>query len=248
MQVLSRFYLPLKEETEIIFKPKLILDNNINYIDKYTLNTVINHKNSSGDVFVDIYNEKIENNTNTYSSIKFNSKQILNKNNILNYKALITNSVSTTRSINEDPNTFEDIFIRLDSYNVFYDSDYLKSELSTVEALDNTNSGLIPLAPSINYNSQKLLNDDLTFTNNIKIINLKRNQSSISKPSEIVSLKTSNSLKSNYFSNNTIFYNKINLNNNLSSYYYEHNPSLDDEVLGVMLYYPLIFFLIKMKI
>ena len=98
---------------------------------------------------------------------------------------MITNSVSTTRSINEDPNTFEDIFIRLDSYNVFYDSDYLKSELSTVEALDNTNSGLSPLAPSINYNSQKLLNDDLTFTNNIKIINLKRNQSSISKPSEM---------------------------------------------------------------
>ena len=48
----------------------------------------------------------------TYSSLKFNSKQVLNKNNILSYEALITNSVSTTRSINEEPNTFEDIFIR----------------------------------------------------------------------------------------------------------------------------------------
>ena len=74
----------------------------------------------------------------------------MNKENILSYKALITNSVSTTRSINEEPNTFEDIFIRLDNYNVFFDADYLRSELSTVEALDNTNSGLIPLAPSIN--------------------------------------------------------------------------------------------------
>ena len=34
--------------------------------------------------------------------LKFNSKQVLNKNNILSYEALITNSVSTTRSINEE--------------------------------------------------------------------------------------------------------------------------------------------------
>ena len=46
-------------------------------------------------------NLKIMNNI--YSSAKFNSKQILNKNNILSYEAFITNSVSTTRSINEEP-------------------------------------------------------------------------------------------------------------------------------------------------
>ena len=39
---------------------------------------------------------------------------------------------------------------------IFYKNDYLRSELSTVEALDNTNSGLIPLAPSIKYSNQKL--------------------------------------------------------------------------------------------
>ena len=70
-----------------------------------------------------------------HTVLRFNSKQVLNKNNILSYEALITNSISTTRSINESPNTFEDIFIRLDSYELFDDSDYLRSELSTVEAL-----------------------------------------------------------------------------------------------------------------
>ena len=45
--------------------------------------------------------KNLQDNTKTYSSIKFNSKQILNKKNILSYEALITNSVSTTRSINE---------------------------------------------------------------------------------------------------------------------------------------------------
>ena len=64
-------------------------------------------------LFFDIYNEKLEKKSNTYSSIKFNSKQVLNKNNIISYEALITNSVSTTRSINEESNTFEDIFIKI---------------------------------------------------------------------------------------------------------------------------------------
>ena len=228
--VITPYYLPLRDETEIIFKPKLILDDNIDYIDKYTLNTTINHKSAGGNFFVDFYNEKLEDNTKTYTSVKFKSKQILNKQNILSYEALITNSVSTTRSINDSPSTFEDIFIRLDSYDIFYKSDYLRTELSTVEALDNTNSGFIPLAPSIKYSSQKLLKYNQTFTNDLNIINLKRNESSVGKPSNIINLKTNNSIKSNHRINNTIFYNKINLNNNLAGYEYEHSPNLDDNV------------------
>ncbi len=228
--VITPYYLPLRDETEIIFKPKLILDNDYDYIDKFTLNTTINHKNVGGDIFVDIYNEKLENNKKTYTSLKFNSKQILNKQNILSYEALITNSVSTTRSINESPSAFEDIFIRLDSYDVFFESDFMRSELSTVEALDNTNSGLIPLAPSIKYSSQKLLKNNRTFTNDLNIINLKRNESNVGKPSNIINLKTNNSIKSNHRIKSAIFYNKINLNNNIAGYEYEHNPNLDDNV------------------
>ena len=174
------------------------MDNDFDYIDKFTLNTTIKHKSVGGDIFVDLYNEKLENNKKTYTSLKFNSKQVLNKQNFLSYEALITNSVSTTRSINESPSTFEDIFIRLDSYDIFFESDYMRSELSTVEALDNTNSGLIPLAPSIKYSSQKLLNNNRTFTNDLSIINLKRNESNIGKPSNIINLKTNNSIKSNH--------------------------------------------------
>ncbi len=228
--IIAPYYLPLKEETEITFKPKIILDDNFNYIDKYTLDTSINHKSAGGDLFIEIYNEKLDDNAKTYTSFRFNSKQVLNKKNILSYEALITNSISTTRSINKKPSTFEDIFIRLDSYDVFDDSDYLRSELSTVEALDNTNSGFIPLAPSIKYSSHKLLKDELTFTNDLKIVNLKRNESDAGKPSDIFSLKTSNSIESSNKVTNLIFYNEINLNNNLASYEYEHNPNLNDEV------------------
>ena len=47
-----------------------------------------------------------------------NFKQVLNKNKVLSFNGLITNSVSTTRSINEDPIKFEkcyDIFTLLDA-------------------------------------------------------------------------------------------------------------------------------------
>ena len=45
--------------------------------------------------------------------------------------------MSETRSNNEEPQHL-DIFVRLDSYDIFSETDYLKSELSTVEAFDST--------------------------------------------------------------------------------------------------------------
>ena len=44
----------------------------------------------------------------------------------------------------------------------------LRSEISTVEALDNTNSGFIPFTPSIKYTNQKLLKNNLSIFNEIK--------------------------------------------------------------------------------
>ena len=66
----------------------------------------------------------------------------------------MTNSISTTRSINDEPLAFEDIFVKLDSYDVFYENDFMRSKLSTVEALDTTDSAFVPLAPSITINNK----------------------------------------------------------------------------------------------
>ena len=151
------YYLPLNIDSDIVFKPTLVFDNNIGNFNSYKLNTLINHKNSGGELTIDIYNEKLKTKSDLYSSVKFNSKQVINKNNTLSYQALITNSVSNTRSNNDVPTTFEDIFIKIDSYDVFYNSDFLRSEISTVEALDSTKDSLIPLTPSVKYVSQKLI-------------------------------------------------------------------------------------------
>ena len=225
--VVAPYYLPLNINTDIIIKPTIIFND----LNNLKLNTNIDHKNAGGNVSIEVNNEKLNTKSDVYNSVKFKSKQILNKNNILTYEALITNSVSTTRSNNENPAAFEDIFIRLDSYDTFFETDYLRSEISTVEALDSTNTGLIPLSPSIKYFSQKLIKDDYTITNKINLINLKRNESELNKPSESTTIKTSNSLIYNSMIGKTVVYNKLILNNNLGNYYYEHNKNLDDEVL-----------------
>ena len=62
------------------------------YSNNFKLNTNISKK-FWGEVSIDIYNEKTEAKPDLYSSIKFYSKQTLNKNNILSYEALITNSI-----------------------------------------------------------------------------------------------------------------------------------------------------------
>ena len=228
--IITPYYLPLNIDSDIVFKPTLVFDNNIGNFNSYKLNTLINHKNSGGDLTIDIYNEKLKTKSDLYSSVKFNSKQVINKNNTLSYQALITNSVSNTRSNNDVPTTFEDIFIKIDSYDVFYNSDFLSSEISTVEALDSTKDSLIPLTPSIKYVSQKLIKNNYVITNRIDLARLNRNESAANKPSENTTIKTNNSVLSNNNLGKAKIYNKITIKNNFGNYYYKHNDNLNDDV------------------
>ncbi len=228
--IITPYYLPLNIDSDIVFKPTLVFDNNIGNFNSYKLNTLINHKNSGGDLTIDIYNEKLKTKSDLYSSVKFNSKQVINKNNTLSYQALITNSVSNTRSNNDVPTTFEDIFIKIDSYDVFYNSDFLRSEISTVEALDSTKDSLIPLTPSVKYVSQKLIKNNYVITNRIDLARLNRNESAANKPSENTTIKTNNSVLSNSNFGKAKIYNKITIKNNFGNYYYKHNNNLNDDV------------------
>ena len=228
--IVAPYYYPITESSDVVIRPKVILDNNLNYFDKYTLNTIINYKNPEGNLFIDMYNEKLDDKTNTYSSAKLNAKQILNKNNVLYFDALITNSVSTTRSINDTPSAFEDISLKLDSYNLFYKNDLMRSEISTVEALDKTNSGLIPLTPSVKYTNYILRENNLSVFNEINLFNIKRNESGIDKPSDSTFIKFNNSLMFNNKIKDYNLYNKINITGNFGDYTFKNNPTLNDNV------------------
>ena len=78
-----------------------------------------------------IKNEDIDDINNT---VRFNLKQVLDKNKILSLNSVLTNSISTTRSKNEEPIKFEDIYLRLDNYDFALDNDFNKFEHNAIEA------------------------------------------------------------------------------------------------------------------
>ncbi len=226
--LISPYYVPINESTDILFKPKLYLNTNFEFVEKFIMDTSLNSRRSGGDISLELYNER-KVNKDFYSSAKFSAKQKINKNNVLSVKALVTNSISTTRSINEEPVSFEDIYLTLDSYNVLSKDDFLKSEISSVAALDSSESSFIPIAPSIIYESVHYTSDKISFMNSLKIGASKRDNSNISKPSDIYFIKLNNNIYNTSKNNNFNFYNKLILKNNFNKYEFRDNTNLNEE-------------------
>ena len=227
--IYTPYYLPIKESTDIKFTPKFIFSNNFNFINNYHLNTILNHKLSGGDLTFDVDNIKNQNRDDINNTFRVNLKQVLDKNKILSLNGVLTNSVSTTRSQNEYPIRFEDIFLRLDNYNLALNNDYLRAEITTVESFDSTNVSLIPFSPHLNYYNTFKLNNSISNQNEIDFRIIKRNKSQVSTPSENNTLKINNYFTSNKKINDLNIYNKLSLFNNISDYSFEHDGELNGE-------------------
>ena len=227
--IVTPYYIPLNQSTDLLFKPKIFLDTNFEVIEKFISNTSLKNKRAGGDISLEIYNER-KVNKDIYSSAKLSAKQKINRNNILSFKALVTNSVSTTRSINQEPINFEDIYIALDSYNVLRKNDFLKSEISSVAALDTSDSNLIPIAPSVKYTNTHNPSKNISMINNFNIGVLKRDNSNVDKPSDSYFIKINNEFLGGNKLNNFNLYNKISFKNNYYSYEYKDNSNLNEDV------------------
>ena len=227
--IITPYYLPINLSTDVLFKPKLFLSTDFEFVERFIINTNFNSRRAGGNVSLDLYNER-KINKDIYSSASLSAKQKLNKNNILSFKALITNSISTTRSTNEEPISFDDIFISLDSYDVLNKHDYLKSEISSVAAFDTSDSQFIPITPSINYESMNYPSSTTSVRNNFNIGISKRDNSNIEKPSDTYFIKFNNFIyKSNKINNFNLF-NKLSFKNNFNSYEFKDNSNLNEEV------------------
>ena len=226
--IITPYYLPINQNTDILFKPKFSLDQNFEFMEQYQLDTLIDSKRSGGTTSISINNIKFENNDNINTSLKIDTKQVIDKNSIFTASGLFTNSISTTRSINEDPIKFEDIYLRFENYNLLTNDDYLKTELSSVESFDSTDLNSIPISPSLSYmNFVKLKNNSLL--NQLDFVILKRDKSTTSNPSESFKLNLNNELVNEYSYGGTIQYNKLSLNNSISDYYFNNNNSLNHD-------------------
>ena len=220
------YYVPINDSTDITIKAKLSFDEQFELYENYNLNTEINKKNQGGETSVNISNIKNGNKSSINNELRFNTKNILNKNQIVSAKGIFTNSISTTRSINEEPITFEDIYLRLENYNFFIENDYLKTELSSVESFESIN-GSIPISPNINYLNQIYI-DNKSLSTDINFTILKRNDSSLTDPSESLKFSIKNEISKNIKFNHYNIFNKIELNNSISDYSFEKNNNLNN--------------------
>ena len=216
------YYLPVNQSTDILFKPKISLNQNLEFTEKFQFNTLLETKNSRGNTSILINNLKNENSEDVKSSLKIDTKQVINKNSIFSASGLFTNSVSTTRSINEDPITFEDIYIRFENYNLFTNGDFLKSELSSVESFETTSINTIPISPSLRYTNFLDFNNH-SLINDFEFVILKRDESSISNPSESFKIGLNNELFKYYKSDKLSILNKLYFNNNYSEYTFNND-------------------------
>ncbi len=223
---ITPYYLPLNESFDIIFSPKVFLSENLEFLQKYEFNSVIRKKSVGGDTTININNLKKSDSLDLNSILRIETKQILDINKVFSARGLFTNSISTSRSINNEPITFEDIFLRFENYNTISEDDYFKTEISSVESFDTTNSRNIPISPNISYfNKINLKNKSII--NEFDFTILKSNDSNNQKPSESLKLISNNELLNNSFFGDYILYNKINLANSYDEYNYSRNEDLN---------------------
>ena len=225
--IYTPYYLPINKNTDIKFIPKFNFSEGINFIDNFSLKTLLNHKMSGGDLFLEVNNIKNANDTNTNTSAKMSFRQVLTKNKVLSFNGLVTNSVSTTRSINEDPIKFENIYLRLDNYDLFTKDDYLKAEIATVEAFDSTNESLVPITPSLKYRNNIYIKENISNQNEIDFLIIKRDESQSDLPSENNSFKINNYFIHNKKLDILNIYNKLSFLNGFSDYTFDNDRSLN---------------------
>ena len=210
-----------------MFRPTISFDQNFEFSKNFELNTIIENKGSGGNTTISIDNIKNENSDDN-TSLKINTIKVLNKNMVFSASGLFTNSISTTRSNNEEPLTFEDIYLRFENYNIISENDFLKTELSSVESFEATSLNSIPIVPSLKYTN--FVNfKDYSILNNLDFVILKRDESTIENPSESFKIKLSNEIFDYQIYKSILFQNKLTIDNSYNDYYFNKDQSLNHQ-------------------
>ena len=224
--IYTPYYYPVNQNTDILFKPKISLNQNFELTETYQLFTEINNKSSGGNTYISIDNIKYANNDNINSSFKIDTKQVIDENRIFSAYGHFPNSISTTRSINEEPISFEDIYVKLENYNLINTDDFLKIELSSVQSFDSTDFNTIPISPTLKYMNSISYND-YAFLNEFDFTILKRDESSLNNPSESFKLKLNNEIFNYHLNDNLLVQNKLSMSNMYSNYYFNNDENLN---------------------
>ena len=235
------YYIPINRSSDITLTPTFFFDKNFEFLENYNLNADYEKKTSGGETTINVSNSKTYRSEYINSSLKIKTKQVLNKNKIFSASGIFTNSISTTRSNNSEPITFDDLYVQFENYNFFHNDDYLKSEISSIKTFDATNINLIPISPKIKYHNKLQIKDDLIL-NDLNFTILKRAESNNNAASEGLRIDVSNEIIKNNFFNNFAIFNKVTLSNSYSDYRYYNDPNLNSDSYKSSLIYSSNFF------
>lgn len=223
------YYFPLNVSSDILISPKISFDTNFQIYENYEQLTIFNKKTSGGKINSEIFNEFKQKDSHLYSSIKFNVNHTIDSNNYFELKTLFTNSISNTRSNNENPITFEDLFIKTHSYNFFTKNDYLTLSIKSVTAFDEVDFNKIPVYPSLKYHNVISINDHLYLTNQYDLNIGIRNDSDQDAASYKELHNLNNIFHSTINLSNFNIKNKIILNSQINSIKFNNDENLDQE-------------------
>ena len=230
------YYYPLNINSDFLFTTKLYFDENFNFLKNYNLNTLFERHNSGGITTIDIDNIKKDGSKNINNSLSIETRQVISNKKIFSASGHFTNSVSTSRSTNTEPITFEDLYLKFEQYDFYERNDYLKTELSSIKSFESTNINLIPITPSIKYHNIKNLNK-YSLVNNFDFTILKRDESEINKANEGLKLNLENEINSNRHFNGIMIYNKLSISNAYSEYNFINDPSKNlDSIKSLITY------------
>ena len=234
--VITPYYLPLSQSADIVFKPNIYINDNFQILNNFQLNTKIKIRETYGNTELEIDNLKEKENSNFNNTFIFSTKRTLNKNRKFSAGGLFTNSISSTRSLNDESITFEDIYFDIENYNFLKKDDYLKVSIKSVASFESNSDNLIPLSSSINYENE-IAFAKKKLENDIKFEILRRNSSNDSNPSESLNFYVNSEIAENKIINNFISYNKFKLMNSFHNYSFNHNSSLNNEVFNSSIVY-----------
>ena len=234
--VITPYYLPLSQSADIVIKPNIYINDNFQILNNFQLNTKIKIRETYGNTELEIDNLKEKENSNFNNTFIFSTKRTLNKNRKFSAGGLFTNSISSTRSLNDESITFEDIYFIIENYNFLKKDDYLKVSIKSVASFESNSDNLIPLSSSINYENE-IAFAKKKLENDIKFDILRRNSSNDSNPSESLNFYVNSEIAENKTINNFISYNKLKLMNSFHNYSFNHNSSLNNEVFNSSIVY-----------
>ena len=234
--VITPYYLPLSQSADIVIKPNIYINDNFQILNNFQLNTKIKIRETYGNTELEIDNLKKKDNSNFNNTFIFSTKRTLNKNRKFSAGGLFTNSISSTRSLNDESITFEDIYFNIENYNFLKKDDYLKVSIKSVASFESNSDNLIPLSSSINYENE-IAFAKKKLENDIKFDILRRNSSNDSNPSESLNFYVNSEIAENKTINNFISYNKFKLMNSFHNYSFNHNSSLNNEVFNSSIVY-----------